>query len=148
LWYYAHVPPTNTSDGPDVASARMDWFESGRSNAHTLWIDPWDFDQQAQRSSFLGDGLRCAGMLAPNYGNQPPQPGEQGGFGAYIPPGLAGSTLLGGHPAGATYKIFALIGHGAKSIDFYNYGPAPPADSENVAATQPKYRFVKAYGKV
>ena len=120
-WYMAQK-----SQGPDVATARMDWLESGRKNAHTLWTEDWFFDQQAQRWSFIGDNLRSAGMLAPNYGMSPPRPGEPGGFGGYIAGGmLAGYSGLGGHPAGATYKILSLIGHGAKSIDIYDYGPYP-----------------------
>src|SRR5215469_15107353 len=70
-----------------------------------------------QKNGFMGDHLRSAGMLAQNYGTSPPQPGEPGGFGGYVVGEmLAGYIGLGGHPAGASYKILSLIGHGAKSI--------------------------------
>src|SRR5215469_4958840 len=63
-------------------------------------------------------------MLAPNNGNSPPKPGEPGEFGGYIAARyLAGFRYLGGHPAGASYRILALIGHGAKTVCLYNYGP-------------------------
>lgn len=121
LWYMAQ-----RTQGPDVALGTMDWLESGRQNAHTIWTEDWFFDQQAQRWSFMGDHLRSAGMLAQNYGTSPPQPGEPGGFGGYVVGEmLAGYIGLGGHPAGASYKILSLIGHGAKSIDIYDYGPYP-----------------------
>ena len=79
LWYIAEG-----SVGPDAAAGLMDWLESGRLNAHTLWTEDWLFDQQAQMWSFFGDSLRSAGMLAPGYGTTPPHPGEPGGFGGYV----------------------------------------------------------------
>jgi hypothetical protein len=132
FWYHAQnsLPPSPPSD---TASGWMDWFQSGRLNANTLWTEDEDFlGMQAQLWSFLGDGLRCAGMLAPNYGNSPPEPGGPGEFGGYIMGKyLAGNLTLGGHPAAATYKILALIGHGAKTICIYNYGPYPISNIEN-----------------
>ena len=134
-WYMAQK-----SQGPDVAFARMDWFESGRLKAHTLWTEDWFLDQRAQTWSFIGDSLRSAGMLSPNYGISPPQPGEPGGFGGYIVGEmLAGYNGLGGHPAGATYKILSLIGHGAKSIDIWDYGPFP-IGADNWSQMRPVYK--------
>jgi hypothetical protein len=115
--------------GNDLATGQFDWPQSFRclnaskKNLITLWTEDNFLDQQAQMWSFLGDMLRSAGMLAPNYGNSSPQSGKPGGFGGFIHGDhLAGYSYLGGHPAGATYKILALIGHGAKIIDIYRYG--------------------------
>jgi len=56
--------------------------------------------------------LYSGGVREPHW-----HPGEPGGFGGYVVGEmLAGYIGLGGHPAGASYKILSLIGHGAKSI--------------------------------
>ncbi len=97
----------NPDKGADAGMAGFDWFESGRTGAHTLWSEDWLPDTMSQHTSFAADLLRSASS-----------PGGRG-FGAYI----VGVTL-GDHPAGAAYKLFSLIGHGARSVDFYSWGPA------------------------
>lgn len=77
-----------------------------------------------QMWSYSGDMLRSAGMLAPGYGNFPPAPGNPGEFGGLMGGDVfVGFRYLGGHPAGPTYSILAMIGHGGKFVDLYNYGP-------------------------
>ena len=71
-WY--EVTPTS----PAPAYGYFDWLDWGRKNAGTLWTEDLGLYQDAQSWSFFGDGLRSAGMLASNYGNSPPQPGEPG----------------------------------------------------------------------
>lgn len=107
-----HIPSPNQQIGynqvvdPDTAEGRFDWFDSGRVGAHTLWTEDWFPDQQAQTWSMYSDMLRSASML-----------GDQT-WGSYV----IGPTT-GRHPAGASYKILSLIGHGAKAVDFYTWGP-------------------------
>jgi hypothetical protein len=108
-WYFASPNQKvgkNPNTGPDAGLGLFDWLFSGRLSAHTLWTEDWFPDQQSQIWSAYGDALRSASML-----------GEQG-FGGHV----VGSAL-GGHPAGASYKILSLIGHGAKYVDIYSFGP-------------------------
>jgi hypothetical protein len=87
----------------------FDWFTSGRTRAHTLWTRDGFPDQDAQTWSTLGDMLRSLQMLG--------SPRDQE-FGGYVDGGF-----LGNHPAGASYKILSLVGHGAKIVDLYAFGP-------------------------
>jgi hypothetical protein len=111
-WYVAspnQKVDRNPDTGPDAGLGYCDWMFSGRLSAHTLWTEDWFPDQQSQYWSVFGDALRSASMLGEH--------GEQG-FGGHV----VGLTL-GGHPAGASYKILSLIGHGAKYVDIYAFGP-------------------------
>lgn len=100
----------NPNTGADAAMGFPDFFTSARYGAHTLWTEDWFRDQLAQTWSFYGDLLRSAIMLAPD--------GDKEEFGSYI---IAGYS--GGNPDGASYKALSLLGHGAKSLDFYTFGP-------------------------
>ena len=108
-WYAASPNKkiaNNPIADPDAAMGSFDWMESGRTSAHTLWSEDWFGDQSAQTWSLYGDLLRSASML-----------GKQQ-FGSYV----IGATI-GGHAAGATYKMMSLLGHGGKAIDVYTFGP-------------------------
>ncbi|MFO0872027.1 MAG: hypothetical protein U0935_24130 [Pirellulales bacterium] len=97
----------NTDAGPDAAMGMPDWFDLGRKRAVTcLWTEDWFGDADAQQWSLYGDLLRCAA--------------RQGGiqYGGY-PVGHS----MGAFPAGASYKLAALLGHGAKVVDPYIFGP-------------------------
>jgi hypothetical protein len=130
LWYACNFNPLNPHSDPDSAIGYMDWFVSGRSNAHTLWTE--DFgrqDREAQLWSSYADHLRSAAISGQgNNGNSspPPHPGEPTSFGGYI---HGDRNFLGAHPAGASYKAHSLIGHGAKTITFYSFGPDPGSDA-------------------
>lgn len=95
----------NRDVGPDTGSGSMDWLAAGRLAAVTPWSEDWFPDQLAENWSFAADLLRAA---AP--GGQP--------FGGYV----IGATT-GEHPAGAQYRILSLVGHGAKAVDVYSWGP-------------------------
>lgn len=99
-WFRYSLPPAHTDYGS------FDWFLNGRLNVATLWTEDWFSDQYAQTWSFRADLLRSAAWL-----------GEQK-FGGYVV-----GRALGSHREGATYKILSLIGHGAKIVDIYNWGP-------------------------
>jgi hypothetical protein len=96
----------NAVVGPDTAFGMMDWLESGRRRASTPWTEDWFADQQSQHWSFYGDLLRSSAAL-----------GELD-FGSYV----IGVTT-GSHPAGASYRVLSLVGHGAKAVDVYSWGP-------------------------
>lgn len=96
MWYAVH----SKVDGHGMS---FDWFSIGRRQNLTLFTEDWFPDQMAQNWSFYGDLLRTAAM------------GEA--FGGYV----VGLTL-GQHPAGAAYKILALLGHGAKYVVIYTWG--------------------------
>ena len=94
---------------PDSGYGSHDWLFAGRLGAHTLWSEDWFADDDAQRWSFLADTLRSGAAL----GGQGP-----GGFGGYVV-----GRAIGDLQAGASYKILSLVGHGAKQLDLYSYGP-------------------------
>jgi hypothetical protein len=113
----------NISTGPEKGSNifYLDWLTCGRVNGHTLWYHSDVSDQGAQEWSVGGNLLRSAQMLGTNLE-----------FGGYID-----GKALGDHPSGASYKIFSLIGHGAKLVDLYQFGPLwldVDGWSENAAA--------------
>ncbi|MDB5339310.1 MAG: hypothetical protein JWN70_4929 [Planctomycetaceae bacterium] len=97
----------NVDDSPNAAMGMPDWFDLGRKKAVScIWTEDWFGDSDAQLWSMYGDQLRCAAR----EGNI-----EYGGY----PVGQS----TGAFATGATYKIAALIGHGAKTIDPYIFGP-------------------------
>ena len=106
-----HIPSPNVQIAnnrivdPDTAYGMFDWLESGRISAHTLWTEDWMPDQQAQTESLFADMLRSSSML-----------GDQK-WGSYVI-----GPVTGAHPAGASYRILSLIGHGASAVDFYTWG--------------------------
>lgn len=98
----------NWDAGPDAGMGLPDWFDLGRKKAVScIWTEDWFGDSSAQNWSMYGDLLRCAA--------------REGGieYGGYI----VGHTTGGRVPEGGKYKIMALIGHGAKAIDPYIFGP-------------------------
>ncbi|MDB5388499.1 MAG: hypothetical protein JWM11_4145 [Planctomycetaceae bacterium] len=102
------VKLANNSDaGPDAGMGMPDWFDLGRKRAIScIWTEDWFSDGDAQLWSMYGDLLRCAA--------------REGGieYGGY-PVGQS----TGAMPDGAKLKIAALVGHGAKAIDPYIFGP-------------------------
>lgn len=111
-WYVAS-PNAKFANNPDATrdagGGGFDWMESGRRGAHALWTEDWFGDQEAQQWSFHADMLRSASML----GDQP--------FGGYV----IGAYTGGLRDAGTTYKMLSLIGHGAKAVTVWTFGPAP-----------------------
>ncbi len=124
----------NPSVGPDTAQGTFDWLLSGRLDAHSPWTEDWFRDAQAQTWSFYADALRSSAQL-----------GRQQ-FGGYV----IGSTL-GDHPAGATYRILSLLGHGAKALDVYSFGPewlfGGNCWSETVQAYRPIAEALRLVGR-
>ncbi len=92
--------------GPDSAMGGMDWLDAGRRSALTPWTEDWLSDQSAQTWSFYGDLLRSSAELSSRD------------FVGYLI-----GRLIGAHPVGGRLKTLALVGHGAKAVDFYSWGP-------------------------
>ncbi len=98
----------NWDAGPDAGMGMPDWFDLGRKKAVScIWTEDWFGDSESQLWSMYGDLLRCAAR----HGNI-----EYGGY-------IVGHTTGGRVPEGGKYKIMALVGHGAKAIDPYIFGP-------------------------
>src|SRR5262249_1134432 len=94
------------STGPDTALGSFDWLGSSRLGASNPFTEDWVPDQQAENWSLYGDVRRSGAMLGPQ---------EFGGF-------VVGGKL-GAFPSGASCKVLSLVGHGAKSVDLYEFGP-------------------------
>ncbi|MFM2095958.1 MAG: hypothetical protein RIS70_3082, partial [Planctomycetota bacterium] len=119
----------NSNDGPDAGMGMPDWFDLGRKRAVScIWTEDWFGDADAQLWSLYGDLLRCAaregdrakrdagrGQTAVHETSQPASPIEYGGY----PVGQSTGAMLDG----MKLKIAALLGHGAKAIDPYIFGP-------------------------
>ena len=113
----------NANSGPDAAMGSLDWMAAGRARAvGYLWTEDWFGDGQAQNWSYYADVLRCAAregndsplaQTAPNPDGL--QPVEFGGY-------IVGRTL-GTHPAAGPMRALALVGHGAKAVEWYTFGP-------------------------
>ena len=91
----------------------MDWFEAGRLRAGTmLWTEDWFDDTAASQWSYLAARMRCAARLG----------GPDIQFGGYIVPrGPTGTAPRG--TIGLLKKAVALIGGGAKGLDYFEFGP-------------------------
>ncbi|MFM8581703.1 MAG: hypothetical protein ACKOFW_09390, partial [Planctomycetaceae bacterium] len=103
-------PIANNADrGPDAAMGMPDWFDLGRKRAVTcLWTEDWFADHDAGLWSLYADLLRSATR---GHGLE---------FGGYV---VGQSTGWSGLPDGGALKMLALIGHGAKVLDPYTFGP-------------------------
>jgi hypothetical protein len=123
-WYtnYANVCVLKQRT-PDNAYGQQDWQHHGRISAHTLWSEDAFHDQLANLWSVYAAGLRSAS-----------QGGTQA-FGSYV----TGRTL-GNHPAGGKYKVFALLGNGAKEISAYCFGPFVWGTDDGWSDNTPAYK--------
>ena len=111
--YYIPSPgqkiANNGDTGPDAGMGMPDWFDLGRKKGVTaIWTEDWFGDGTAMYWSLYADLLRCAA--------------REGGveFGGYTV-----GHATGGMENGGKYKIMALMGHGAKGLDPYTFGPNP-----------------------
>jgi hypothetical protein len=102
----------NPDVGPNAAMGMPDWMDIGRKRAvSALWSEDWFDDIDAQQWSYYADALRSAAR----EGDTANYRAEFGGF-------IIGRRL-GDHPNGGRYKALSLIGHGAKAIEWYIFGP-------------------------
>jgi hypothetical protein len=123
---YYRAPGRKIANNPDIGRdsgmGSMHWLDVGRESAvTTMWSEDWFRDRDAEMWGVYADGLRAAARRG------------SGSFGGYIV-----GRDLGELPAGGTYKALSLIGHGAKVIEWYTFGPeerfAGNGYSNNVAA--------------
>jgi len=100
----------NSDTGPDAAEGMPDWFDLGRKKAVScIWTEDWFGDADAQQWSFNTDLMRCAAREGPVE------------YGAYV----VGQSTGAMPEVGGKYKIMSLMGHGAKALDPYIFGPNP-----------------------
>lgn len=119
------VGNNNQGSNPNAAMGQHDWLEFGRERGTTaIATEDWFGDDMAPQWSFYASRLRAASELG------------QVGMGALVIPRVSGQR-----PAGMAQKLLALVGHGAKTIQFFTYGPeyAFPGNcySENLAVFKP-----------
>lgn len=120
--FYVPGPVANNADqdSPDAAMGGQDWFEFGRVRGSTmLWTEDWFGDAQAYQWSFYASKLRSAAALAPP--SPPCEGGEREGelpFGGYVIPRVAG-----GRENGLLQKTLCLVGHGARAVKYFWFGP-------------------------
>ena len=121
----------NTDAGPDAALGSFDWMEAGRNRAvSTLWSEDWLNDNDAQYWSFIADGLKSAAR-------EGEAPGYQPEFGGYVV-----GRRLSGHAAGGKYKALSLIGHGAKTLEWYVWGPEGKFKGNGYSENRNAYREI------
>lgn len=90
---------------PDAAMAGHDWFEFCRLGGTRLpWTEDWFGDEKSFQWSYYAEKLWSASM--------------SGEFGGYVIPRTAGSM-----DEGIGYKILSLVGHGARTVKFFTFGP-------------------------
>jgi hypothetical protein len=108
-YYWPGNPGGNPETGPDSSNASYDWLEFGRvRGATTHWSEFWFNEATAYSTvpyygAMLRSGTRKSGI----------------GFGVYI----IGSPNF--TKDGVMRKALAMIGYGAKTLAYYNFGPEP-----------------------
>ncbi len=92
---------------PNVATGQHDWLEFGRLRGATcVSTEDWFGDDWASQWSYYATRVRSAGEISGV------------GFGALVIPRESGQS-----PEGMAQKILALVGQGAKTIEFFTFGP-------------------------
>lgn len=97
-----------------------DWFEIGRQAGFTLWLEP------VLETQPPGDDLSDRASQWWSYSANLAHSAANCAKAAGAPPDVAFGGMLtwfGQHPAGASYKVFSMVGHGAKGVDLYWCGP-------------------------
>ena len=118
----ANVKFANNPDtGIDAAMGLPDWMDAGRQKAlGAFWTEDWFDDRSASLWSLNAALLRAAAFEA-NDQRWPTVPETLGGdvheYGGYI----VGKKLSSNW--GARLKALALVGQGAKVVQWYTYGP-------------------------
>jgi hypothetical protein len=103
---YQPGPVGNNDKGNDqnAAMGQHDWLEFGRERGATaISTEDWFGDDMAPQWSFYASRLRAAAELG------------QVGMGALVIPRVSGQR-----PGGMAQKLLALVGNGAKTIQFGN----------------------------
>lgn len=102
--------------GPERGTGSVDWFSVGRASAHTLFSEDWLPDNWSDVWGFRTDVLRSAAMegTSPDPERDGPTP-----MGSYLIPNTSGEQR-----EGLSYKLFSMIGRGAKRVEYFNFGPS------------------------
>jgi hypothetical protein len=107
---YTPGPVGNNPDhGGNAAMGQHDWLEYGRARGGTaISTEDWFGDWAASNWSFHAARLRSAAELSGD---------PQVGIAGLVIPRESGA------PAGMAKKILALVGNGAKTVEFFTWGP-------------------------
>lgn len=127
-WFKPHpnvIIPNNPDGGPDASDGSMDWMKVGRDDAHTPWTEDWFDDRDANTWSVWAAMLRSSSQS----GSLP--------FGAYV----VGRTLKD-HLSGGKYKVFPLLGNGAKTINYWTWGPQTGGVGNGWSETPQTYKLI------
>ncbi|MCA8831100.1 type 1 glutamine amidotransferase family protein [Hymenobacter pini] len=106
---YQPGPIGNNDQGnnPNAAMGQHDWLEFGRERGSTaIATEDWFGDDMAPQWSFYASRLRAAAELG------------QVSMASLVIPRVSGQR-----PGGMSQKLLALVGHGAKTIQFFTFGP-------------------------
>ena len=106
---YNPGPVANNPDktSPNAAMGAHDWMEVGRERGATsIATEDWIGDTHAFHWSYFAERLRSAARTS------------DVGFGGLIIPRTSGEL-----PNGMTQKLMALVGHGAKNVYSFIFGP-------------------------
>lgn len=116
--------------GADTAAARYNWFDIGRLGAPAaLWTEDWLPDEDAAIWSYHADILRSAARENP-----------ANTFGGFV----MGRAIGNLGEAGGKYKGLALVGHGAKILHWYQFGPEPTFSTYSWSDNKIAYRSIAA----
>eukprot|EP01052_Picozoa_sp_SAG31_P007772 SAG31_NODE_376_length_16541_cov_4.520922_5_plen_414_part_00 len=95
-----------------------DWLEFGRlKGGNLLWTEDWAPDYLAPQWSYFASKLRSAARLAPVC---PHCRSGSVSFGGYVVPV---SSNWYPRPDGVMMRTLALVGSGAKAVEYFEFGP-------------------------
>jgi hypothetical protein len=86
----------------------MNWYQSGRTSAHTLYSEDWFWDAEAPSWTYRAQSLRSAASL-----------GEES-FGGYVVGQTSGEIR-----DALSLRALSIVGRGGKSLGWYTFGPEP-----------------------
>jgi hypothetical protein len=120
---------------PNAASGTFDWLEMARrEGVNNIGTEDWFSDAAAFQWSYYATKLRSASDLT------------RTNFGGLIVPRVGGQR-----PGGLPQKIMTLVGHGAKVVEFFTFGPEYnfPVNcySENPEVFKPLSEGMRLVGK-
>lgn len=129
---YNPGPVANNPDktSPNGAMGQHDWLEFGRERGSTaIATEDWFGDWAASYWSFYAARLRSAAELSGD---------PKVGFGGLIIPRVSGD------PGGMPRKIMALVGNGAKTVEFFIFGPESQFPGNTYSENFPVYKEIAA----
>ena len=114
---YFHWYGPAVAKEPHLAGFVPDPMRFGRQKGAALWTEDFGFKHRdAQFWSWTADLLRSASLACPGCAIADLRGAQR--FGSHFR-----ATEIDDIPDGFKYRLFALLGHGAKAASIYNFGP-------------------------